>query len=299
MPSRGLCIVRPFESAGYGPERCIDEATSYYSLHVAVPSQYRGTALLRQGGDQAVDRGAHGLAACSQEPVDLSRSEIETHSGRIKVNQISERLGDAVPAFVAAQSLEDLGDDDSAGAKVVVILEQSGKRCLLASGIAVQKVDPDRCVDQDPQIRSRRRSSSRSPSHFILPRNFSSSRTLLRRANSRSASLITSVFVLPGADFMALVSASSSRLRVVLIISLLMQIIRRNHLHGGERSHCNRSRRKNNPVRSGCTVSDRVQATRILPSSAKATAGDSKLMEGVALTGMRSVRGLTPGVKSW
>src|SRR5262245_44859626 len=183
-------------------------------------------AFLRECDDQAVDRRTHRRAAASQGAIDLGCAEVEVDTGGLEEGHLPEQPGDLVPPLVSPQPLKHLRHHDPAGADVVLLLQELDQCCLLGGGVAVQEVHPGGRVDQDPQRRpTRRRSSSRSPCHRSRPRSWSSPRRRLRRAYSRSASLITCVFVLPSDTFMALVSASSSSSRVVLMICLPMQII--------------------------------------------------------------------------
>jgi len=106
---------------------------------------------------------------------------------------------------------------------------QSFERFGVPARMSVEKVDPNRGVDQDSHRRFLRLSML--PSHSTLPRRSSSCRRRFARANRRSASFTTSVLVLPSETFIAASRASSSMLSVVLIVCTWVHMIRPVRMH--------------------------------------------------------------------
>src|ERR1700680_1748979 len=173
--------------------------------------------LFCQRREDAVDRGAHRDTAASQFAIDLGRPEIGRNPGRFEEVEILEQAHDATEAGTAAQTLQDLRHDESAGAEDVLTAEQLRDLLCGRRRVAVQELDPGGAVDQDPHGRTGRRwrSSSKFPSHWNLPRSERYPSSRRRRAYSRSASLITPVLLLPGETASASCIAMSSRFRVV------------------------------------------------------------------------------------
>lgn len=155
--------------------------------------------LFRQHRDQAVDRRAYRFASLAQGAIEIGGPEVEVDAPGFEKVEIPESLGQALPAGLLAQTLEGFRHHDTARADRVIAHQEIGDRPLFRGIVTVEEIDSRRGVDEDPQSPLLLpRSSSKFPSQRNFTWNWRMSRTRRLRAYSRSASLMTSVLVLPG-----------------------------------------------------------------------------------------------------
>src|SRR5262249_35297902 len=135
--------------------------------------------------DETIDRRPHRHTASPQQPIDVRGPYVSVDSARLEKQQFSEETLDLAAPLRLAESLKNLGHHDAARADLVIPRDQAPKCPLRSRRKSIEKVAPDRRVNEDSQVRRPRRRfrrRSRSPSHASLPSNLRRRRSLLRRA---------------------------------------------------------------------------------------------------------------------
>ena len=127
----------------------LQQTSAQEDFEIAVLGQDGTAILVRQDGDQTVDRRAHGMSLPSQLAVHIGRAEVDVDARCFQKGDVTEPRLKLGQPLVTAKPLEHLGDDDAAGTEILLVGDQSCQSSPVCGGMAIEEIHPNRRVHQN------------------------------------------------------------------------------------------------------------------------------------------------------